>query len=119
MRSKSQRDNQLYIIAGFLGLLISFSQLNLIEILRIDRFQHTFVSAALVIILYFLLSSRTVAQLMMILVFVVGLGLFKELSDPVFDSLDMLANLVGVFLGLMINLASHFKPFGSPTYQRI
>ncbi len=118
MRTKSQRDNQLYIIAGFLGLLISFSQFNLLEILRIDRFQHTLVSAILVVGLYLVLSTRSVAQLMMVLLFVVGLGLFKELSDPMFDSLDMLANLVGVLIGLMISLASHFKPFGSPKYQR-
>ncbi len=118
MKSPNQRQSPLYVIAASIALLISFSQFNLIEILRLDRFQHTFFCATLVVGFYLVMNLKSASQLMMILSFVIFVGFFKELSDPEFDSLDMLANLVGIALGLILSTVSHFKPLGQRTARK-
>lgn len=83
-----------------LSLSIALSPFLTPLILDSNRELHLLVSTILTLGLVYYLESITWTLSIMI-----SLYLFKECTDPFFDPLDMIANLMGLFLGLFIGLS--------------
>jgi len=110
--TKNFREIQLFAIAGFISSFIFLSQLNLQEILRFDRLQHSVISLFLFFLFYSILAGQRGRVFFSIFgVLLVGIG--KEFMDHSAQNFDMYANAFGVFLGLLFIIA--FPIFNAKT----
>ena len=97
----NSRDSQLLAIAGLIGGFLFAVQLNLHEVLRVDRLQHTLVSATLFLSLYMLFSKQRWGFVYAI-VGSLTIGGLKEIWDHQAQNFDMVANGLGVFVGFAL-----------------
>ena len=105
MRTRVNREIQLVVIGGFVAGLVTLSQFNIQEVLRVDRFQHTVLSALIFVALFFAFGPKNKKILPAILI-ALSFGFLKEFTDPSFESMDIVANFMGVSLGLLLVFAS-------------
>jgi hypothetical protein len=66
--------------------------------MQLDKFKHAIVSCALVLVLslYFTLLWAVILTL--------TLGLMKEFNDPIFDVYDIMADIAGIIIGVLVCL---------------
>ena len=89
-----------FFVSGFILLTQVFGEL----LIRLDRFQHIGVTLSLFIIFYLILQDLGRKSLLIPSILALGIGFFKEYSDPQFQSLDIASNFFGLFLGFLFVL---------------
>ncbi len=102
---KSARTTQLYAISGLVAGLLFLANINLQEVIRWDRFQHSFVSMLLFFIFLFVFEgqkNRWVLAFLMALF--IGLG--KEWIDHQAQGFDIVANVFGLSLATLFAFVS-------------
>ena len=88
-----------------LSLFFTLIQLNLVEVLRLDRSEH-FLASLLICLLFLMVGVRAGSSLLLAVGGAIVIGFLKELSDPSFEIFDIYANLMGVFVAVLICFAS-------------
>lgn len=101
MRTKDRNLQNLNLtwISLIIAFFITLAQLNMSEFLREDRLVHMLLSASLFTLVLFFQSARS-RNFIPYFVAILGLGLMKELTDPQFDVIDLMANGLGFFVAL-------------------
>lgn len=103
MRTSNRKTHEqtLMIMSGLIAGLVVLAQMNIHEVLRVDRFQHIAMSALMFAMLFSLMKNHSLKLLAPVFI-VLSVGLLKELNDPIFSDLDMVANVFGVSLGFLV-----------------
>ena len=117
MRTRVNREIQLMALGGLIAGMITLSQFNLQEVLRVDRFQHSLVSALAFILLYFAFNLKN-NKIFLAILGVLAIGFLKEFADPSFEIMDIVANFTGVTIGLMVVFTSQITNIRRYSFHR-
>lgn len=98
---RNTRNFQLYAVAGFVAAMVTFSNLNLSEVLRWDRFQHVSLSMLLFFAFVVFYQGRK-GQWVLAFLSTLTIGAFKEFLDHQAQGFDMAANLFGIGLAVLL-----------------
>ena len=105
MRKPKKITQDFYLIGSSLlvAFLVTLSQLNIQEFIRVDRLKHIMITGSLCLLLFLFqdIKSRGVLPIIFL---IFGLGFLKEFTDPQFDGMDIVANTIGFLLAM----ASYF-----------
>lgn len=94
-------------MAGLVGAFLFSTQMNLEEVLRVDRFQHLVVSSGLFLFFYLIFSDLK-GRMAWAFSATLAIGILKELFDHQMQGFDIYADVSGILLGILLLFAFKF-----------